>query len=409
MKTVLIAASLLSLLALVTPGCSRVDAASTSQKLVVYTSLDDGTRTPVGRAFETVNPGWEVEFVELESGVALARIRAEAAARPPSHAIASVWWGADDSTLERASREGLLAESTPAWSRTLGTSFHDDKNRWQGEFLQSFSLVSRRGAANVPDKIGELADPKYRGRLILIAPSGVNAGAMFLAEILASRGAWQAGAVDRAFDWIWMLDGNRGSEFAADENTAIDRVIAGEGDSNIQYITIVPTHTAVRARDLFGKSIDIKIPADGVAYVAGIAKLAASPAPEPAGRFMEFVGRDDLVAHFLQHGLLPLPHDRIDAASLPGWASDSVRRGNVYDRGIITDELSNWITRFESRAISGAPLLPSEETGVWWMGIVDVIGTFAILAVLVLLMKRGAWNSAARPAVGQYKSENAGS
>lgn len=391
-----IVATLLSPLIFVATGYSQAGASGAASKLVIYSNLEESVRSPVVKAFERANPSMAVEIVEIAAPVALARAKSEA--KSPDHAAASVWWGADDVTLESAGREGLLASSEPAWAKTLNLQFKDDKNLWNGQFLQSFSITFRRGAKDVPEKFIDLANPTYRGRLVSARPSGVNAAALFLGEILVSRGAGTAGGVERAFDWIWMLDANRGDAFVNNENEAMDKLISPDAEVSNSDITIISASAAARARDVGGKAIDFTIPTDAVAYVNGIAKFSFAPAPEAADRFIEFAGRDEHLAHYVRQGLLPLPFDRVDAASVPKWMQLAAERSRVGDRIVISQELASWIINFESRSAAGAPLLPSEETGVWWMGVVDVIGTLSILAVLILLVRRGNWSAKETPA-----------
>lgn len=397
-NTLQIFATISSLWIFVSAGCSQVGASAAGPRLVIYTNLDEPTRAPVLSAFAAQHPEAEITAVELDAAFALARIRSEADPANRGRAVASVWWGADDVNLDRAAAAGLLASSNPAWARSLTINLRDEKSLWSGLFLQPFTIAYRRGASDIPAKMYELADPRYRGRIVFARPSGTNTAALFLGSWLVAHGAGTAGANDRSMDWIWMLDANRGDDFANDELEAMDRVATGAGEG-AQDITIVTAATAERAR-IQKKTVEFTIPGDAPAFVAGIAKLSAAPQPALADSFIEFAGRDEHSAHYMQRGLVPLPFERVEQGAAPAWMRDASNRARVQDRSLVSQSLSNWILQFESRTRSGAPLTPTEESGVWWMGLIDVVGSICILFVLYLLMRRGNWSNDSQTGAG---------
>jgi ABC-type Fe3+ transport system substrate-binding protein len=372
-------------------ACSQVDAGN-GRALVVYTSLDAAVAQPVVEAFRSAHPDVPVELVEIDAGLALDRIRAELKNREMTRSRASVWWGADEVSLERAAREGLLDPTAPAWARTLQSELRDSKGHWFGQFLESFCIAYKQNTAALPLQFQNLAEPGYRGRVVLSMPSGSNPASLFLGESLLIRGA---PANPRAFDWFWILDGNRGTEYFDGDREILEHLVHHERRENAPAdLGVVRVSAAVRARDGDGMPLQWILPADAPGYVLGIAKIAGAPLPDEASQFIEFTGRDEHLSRYLQQGLVPLPLERIEASAIPAWASAVMARALVNDRTVLANQLGEWVGQFESRVRRGAPALPvGEEAGVWWLNFIDIAGTLLIAGVLILLLRRGGWTA----------------
>ncbi|MFN0205348.1 MAG: ABC transporter substrate-binding protein [Planctomycetota bacterium] len=385
-----ISAALLALAACAASTCTQVRA-SGSKALVIYTSIESEIRNPIVEAFEKANPNIAVEIVEIEASLALERLRANV--NNTNSGAASVWWGADHVNLEKATREKLLAPIDPAWARTLAIEYRDPNGLWAGQFLQSFCIAYKQGSVNIASRFEELAEPRFQGRIVYSYPTGTNVAAMFLGGMLSMRGS-SAESNRRAFDWFWMLDSNRGSEYINNPAALFDKILAPPAEGAVATdIAIARTADAVRARNLAGLSIDFVIPTDSPGYVDGIAKTTNAPFPAEADRFIDFVGRDEHISKYIQYGLVPLPAERINKSAVPEWMAAAVERTQLTDRTVLADQLHEWTSHFESRS-AGAAVLPGDDAAsVWWLGFIDIIGTALIVIVVILLLRRGGWTA----------------
>jgi ABC-type Fe3+ transport system substrate-binding protein len=353
--------------------------------LVIYASLEPELCRPAVDRFKAANPNVAVELVELETRVALERIRGENAS---GRAVASVWWGGDDLSLHQAAAQGLLARSEPRWAAKLGDGERDESYLWCGQFLNPFAFVVRRGAAGAPDRFEDLADPRFRGRLLLRSPATSLPMQRFLGIVFAMKFPMRAGG-ERAMDWVAMVNANKVGEFYADDRLILDRLAAAGGDGDL---SVMPAAEAARARDLDGLAIEFTVPADSPAFLEGIAKLANAPNPEVADKFLEFVGSDAEIPNYVRQARIPLAARAPGAAGapLPAWMGPAAQHAILGDREALSENLPAWLPKIERRVRAGAAAVPEgDDPYAWVLNVVDVLGTLAIVGVLFVLVRRG--------------------
>jgi ABC-type Fe3+ transport system substrate-binding protein len=249
--------------------------------------------------------------------------------------------------------------------------------------LNPFAFVVRRGATPAPARFEELADSRHHGRLLLRSPATSLPMQRFLGILFASKFPMRAGG-ERAMDWIAMVNANKVGEFYADDRRILERLAApgGEGD-----LSVVPAPEAARARELDGLAIDFTVPPDAPAFLEGIAKLANAPNPEAADRFLEFAGSAAEIPNYVRQARIPLA---AGGAALAPWMGAAAGRAILGDREQLSETLPAWLPRLEQRVRAGAAAVPEgDDPYAWVLNVVDVVGTLAIVAVLVVLVRRG--------------------
>ncbi len=364
--------------------------------LVVLTSHSPALSEPVARGFSAAFPRLRLEIVTLEPGLVLERLRGAHDARlrgAPSLGGASVWWGGDGLLHAQAAAEGLLARTDPAWTRSLSIAQKDREGYWHGQFLEPFVVAHRRSASGVPSRIEDLAGPAYRGRLLLRLPTDSPAMKLFLAGIVAAR-AGEEGGVSRAFDWLAILDGNRADDYLVDSRQLLERVASSAGAPGSGDLTVWTASDIVRMRDAEGVAIDFTVVSNAPAYLECIAATADAPDASAAAAFVDYVGRDEWLASYVQAGRIPLPIDRIDPAAFPAWMKEASARTRLIDREIASERMPEWLGEWNRRFRVGASHAPTvDESGDGWSTIIDVVGTLGIGVVLLLLLRRERWRT----------------
>lgn len=145
----------------------------------------------------TKETGIKVNVVQASADQLMERLRAEGAGSP-----ADVFMTADAGRLQRAHAAGLLQPVlTPTLERQVPAAFRDRAGHWHGITVRGRVIIYHR--ERVPPSqlstYADLADPKWKGRLLLTSSSSPYNQSLLAAQ-LAARGekdaaAWVRGIV----------------------------------------------------------------------------------------------------------------------------------------------------------------------------------------------------------------------
>ncbi|MDP2156695.1 MAG: extracellular solute-binding protein [Nitrospirota bacterium] len=193
----------------------------------VYTSRHYGVESVFGEF--TKDTGILVRFTTGGDAALRERIKAEG-----KNTLADVYIGSDAGNLSIAAKEGLLQPvKSSALAKNVPANLRDSENRW-------FALTKRaRTIMYNPDKVKpselstyeELADPKWRGRLILRPASHPYTQAL-ISNMIAAHG--EARAEEIAKGWV-----ANAAKFIDSDAKILEAVAAGEGDvaiTNTYYL-----------------------------------------------------------------------------------------------------------------------------------------------------------------------------
>lgn len=355
--------------------------------LVIASSLEADYARPLVDRFSEAHPGLEVLLVELESRFVLERIRgASKAGRTPI----SVWWGGDDLALHEASAEGLLEPGAPSWASRAKASETDRDGRWAGIFVVPMAVAFRADCQDLPSSYEDLADPRFRSRLLLRTPSSSDPMRRFLGVLFASR-FQPRGSLDRAFDWAAMVYVNQADSEPFDDERILTRLASRASPPN--EIGLLPASVVARARDLDGLAIDFTVLPGAPAYVEGIARVRGGPNPAAALEFLEFAGSAEAVREGLRRGRIPVGDVKGEPLVKGLSAGMAVDLG---DLDLLAQALPAWTSQVERRIQVGVAAVPEgEDPNLWIFNLIDVVGTVAIVAVLVMLLRRGKYRALA--------------
>jgi len=175
--------------------------AKAGQTLVVYSSVDEVNAKKIFDAF-TAQTGINVQFVQLSSGPAYARIKAESA-----NPQADVWFGAPSENHIVAKEEKLtVAYKGPNFDK-LGKEFKDPDGYWRSFYMNPMAfavnkeVLARMGAPK-PTSWADLLNPAYKGQIQMPSPQSSGTAYNIVASLVVMMGE------DKAFDYMKKLAPN---------------------------------------------------------------------------------------------------------------------------------------------------------------------------------------------------------
>lgn len=161
-------------------GCERSDSSTSSQTVVLYTSVDQPIAQPIIRVFEQQNPDIKVILqtdAEANKTVGLVeRIRAE-----KDNPQADVWWGNEPFHSVRLAEEGLLVAYDPPSAQDIPEQFKDAQRRWAGNGLRARVIAVRQEEGQPyqeypPTGLFDLHHPDLAGKVAMARPTAGTTG-----------------------------------------------------------------------------------------------------------------------------------------------------------------------------------------------------------------------------------------
>ena len=148
---------------------------------------------------------------------------------------------------------------------------------------------------DVPKTYADLLDPKWKGKMIWNATASSSAGAGFVGTVLLSMGE------DKGMDYLRALAKQNVVSVASSGRQVLDQVIAGEYPIGLQ---IFNNHASISARQ---GAPSAWAPLDtSLAVIATISVTKASPHPNAAKLFIEFVTSEEGQKLLAAAGELPV-------------------------------------------------------------------------------------------------------
>lgn len=160
----------------------QADASETSEKKFEGKTLNvvatSDSYVPLFEKF-TEKTGAKVEFLSMSSGEVISRAKAEG--KP----MADLWFGGGLDAFMDAKAQGLLEEYKSPNAEDVPDSYKDPDGAWISKgltvvgFLANNAILEEKGL-EIPKTWDELADPKYKGEVIMSNPSisGTNYAAV---------------------------------------------------------------------------------------------------------------------------------------------------------------------------------------------------------------------------------------
>lgn len=322
-------AGLLLLLSLTACGDGRTP-------LVVYSPHGRDLLLLMEQEFEARNPEVDVRWLDMGSQDVLDRVRSERA-----NPQADVWFGGPSSLFEQAAAESLLAPYRPDWSERIA-----ERARGKGDLYfavyETPAVIAFNSevldTATAPQDWDEVLESRWDQKIVIRDP--LASGTMrAIFGMVIQRGLKQEGDTSAGFDWLRRLDAQT-KEYVLNPALLHQKLLRQEG---IVTLWDLPDILVEHEK---GSPFDFVMPRSGAPVIEDAAALIAGAGnPEPAKRFIEWVGSVEaqlLAARdaFRLPARVDLPLD-----SLPPWVR-RVREGLVVedmDWSLLAERGADWM------------------------------------------------------------------
>ena len=274
----------------------------------------------------------------------LDRIRAER--RNPQCAV---WWGSHSTAMDLAANEGLLVPYKPSYPLDSGDSEstflrHPD-HLWTGCFLLPIVLgyhPSRLPAADLPKKFADLADPRFKGKIVMRDPAASGTLRTFIGAVL-SMSIDETGTDARGFAFLKAFDANV-HHYEGNPELLFEALEHGPASLTVWNLTDFVFQKREKGYTFLPAGLDEPVPVvvDAISLVKG----PRGETPE-ARAFYEYVNTLEALAILAKtHARIPVRSDFPREKLLPEIQAVRVEP-MVLDRRLLASRIPEWMRRFE--------------------------------------------------------------
>ncbi len=315
-------------------GCGRDDG---RVRLLVYSPHGPQILEQFEKLFEAARPDVDVVTVYLPTAEIGARVRAEKA-----NPQASLWWGAPAWDLDVANRDGLLEAYRPSYATEELP--HHSGWAWTACFELPVVLGYHPGRITkeeLPKTFAALADPKYRGRIVLREPMEAGTLRTFVGATIA-RALAAGGTEDDGFRLLAGIHANVG-QYEAKPELMFERLERGPEAITVWNLTDLVFQRQELGYSFLPAGLDEPVPVilDGIALVKG------GPAKDAAIAFYEFVNSLESLRILAEtHGRIPCRRD-FDRRALAAGIREVAWTPMALDPALLGAKMKSWMERFD--------------------------------------------------------------
>jgi iron(III) transport system substrate-binding protein len=260
--------------------------------------------------FEALNPGVDVQWVDMGSQEVLDRIRSERA-----NAQGDVWYGGPAMFFARAAAEDLLEPYRPSWADAVPPEARGAGDYFYGVYLTPAVIAFNSGALTkqeAPQDWDDILDPRWKGRVLIRDPPASGTMRMIFGMIMY-RSLERTGGTEAGYDWLRRLDGQT-KEYVLNPALLYQKLARQEG-----VVTLWNLPDVLRVREQ-GFPLDYVLPASGTpVLVDGVAVIKGTRQPQLAEAFVEYVGSLEGQLLAARRAFRNLTRTDVPADSLPEW------------------------------------------------------------------------------------------
>lgn len=242
--------------------------ASAAGTVVVYSAISTKLTQAYVDAFQKANPDIKVQVISGGSGELLTRVKAER-----NHPLGDILLGPDADTFDSDLK--LFASYKSPESGAFDAAAIQPDNKYSG-FSSNFQVfivnTKMLKSEDVPKTWKDLANPKYKGKLLMANPAQSGSAFSQLHQIVALYG------------WDVMDAIINNATFVSSSKLAFQNIAKGE------IALGLTSEFNVLQSKLEGNPVEAVYPEDGTALIVDAgAIIAGGPNPEAAKKFIDFV------------------------------------------------------------------------------------------------------------------------
>ena len=163
-------------------------AASTDNKLIIYTSMKDSLIRGIVDGFKKQNPGIEVDYQSAGAGKLMAKIAAE---RQSGHILADVIWTSEVPDFYNMKKEGMLETYKSQRINEIVNPFKDYDGSFTAARLGTLGIaINTNKIKTPPTQWSDLLKPEYKGAFGVADPALSGTSYMSIA-LLEKKFGWE--------------------------------------------------------------------------------------------------------------------------------------------------------------------------------------------------------------------------
>jgi len=323
------------------PCASAASAANLEDRVVVYSTHGESMLEMVADAFEA-KTGVAVDFINLKGELA-DRVRAEKA-NPQS----DVMYGAPSSVYQELRAQDLFQPFFPTWYDRIDPLFKDKDGYWIGTIqtpVLMFYNSEMMTAEEAPRDWSDLADPRYRGKLVFRNALSSSARATYssLLQQYEKQGSLEAG-------WAFLkgVDANTKRYY---DSGSLQFQAVGRREAPLSFAVL---NAIIDNKIKNGMPLEIVDAASGSPVITdGIAVIKGAKHPEAAKAFAEFAGSAEVQAMLARkfNRMPTLPEALADA---PAWMGEVRFKAMDVNWGELASRQSAWMQKWDAEVKDSA-------------------------------------------------------
>lgn len=293
---------------------ASVVGANAQTQLSVYTAYESDDLAPYKQAFEAKHPDIKINWIRDSTGVVAAKLLAE-----KENPRADVVWGLAVTNVDYLKSQGVLENYMPENAKKIDPKFKDpvEPAAWFGNSGWTSAMIyntveGKKKGIPQPTTWQDLADPKYKGQIVMPHPASSGTGFMFVSAWIQSWGEEKAWAfMDKLHDNISRYT-HSGSAPA---------VLAGRGEA------VVGMAFELRGSRLQeeGAPIEIVMPKEALGWELNVFSVIKGSKNQQAAKVLaEWAASEDAMKIYGKtRSMVAMPQF---AAKLPGVPADLTER-----------------------------------------------------------------------------------
>ncbi len=262
------------------------------------------------KRFEALNPGVDVQWIDMGSQEVLDRVRSERA-----NPQADVWYGGPEVFFARAAAEGLLEPYRPSWAHAVAAEARGTEDLYFGAYLTPAVIAYNSDALSpeqAPRDWDDVLDPRWRDRVLIRDPLASGTMRTIFGMVML-RSLEATGDTAVGYAWLRKLDAQT-KEYVLNPAILYQKLARQEG-----LVTLWNLPDVLRVQDQ-GFPLAYVLPASGTpVLVDAIAIVKGTRQPELARAFVDYVGSVEGQLLAARKAFRNLTRTDIPADSAPEW------------------------------------------------------------------------------------------
>ncbi|WP_299870882.1 ABC transporter substrate-binding protein [uncultured Cocleimonas sp.] len=286
--------------------------AALSESLTVYSALEEEEIAVYMKAAKKAMPDVDINVLRLSTGKLGARLLAEA-----DNPQADILWGWAVTAMMDPKVLKLLEPVKVAGVEKLAPEFRDADSKWfaqmgyMGAFCVNKERLKKKGL-KMPESWADLADPKFKGEVLMPDPNSSGTGYLHVNAVLQSLG------LEKGWAQLEAIDPNM-AQYTSSGSKPCKAARTGEYTVGISL-----AFTAMKSIE-DGYPLAMVFPKGGVGYeLEASGLLASSDNKKDAKRFLDWSMSDSAITMFGQYkALITMPGvTQSEAAKASGLPAD---------------------------------------------------------------------------------------